>query len=124
MIYIAAGLALLTFFIHTFSGGKAVARPLLADTSLDAPVKWLSYYCWHIATLLLLSMTLAFTWIGYANAVTSSQSLLVFLAALSAALSVLSIRVALKAAINPLKFPSTVLFALIAIATTLALAGY
>lgn len=124
MIYVAAALAFLTFCIHTFSGGKAVAQPLIASTSIDAPVKWLSYYCWHIATLLLLSMTCAILWVGISGTPESGRPLIVFLSGLSAAMGLLSVWVAKKGSINPLKFPSTVLFALLAINLAIVIAGY
>ncbi|KPB00341.1 hypothetical protein, partial [Ahrensia marina] len=46
---------------------------------------------------------------------------LIFLSSLAFALSVLSIAVALKAGINPLRFPSTTLFAVIALAGAVAM---
>ncbi|WP_417481598.1 hypothetical protein [Maricaulis sp.] len=107
----ATAAAMVTFAVHTFAGGVFVARPLLADTSLPPLSKWLNYYCWHITSVLIVFIAAGFLWL----ALHPGESALLFgLSALSAALCGLSIAVGLKAAINPLRFPSTSLFALIA----------
>lgn len=113
----AATLSAITFVVHVFVGGRYVARPLLDDRSLPRASKWLNYYCWHIVSLLIAAMTLAFAAfaLGWASA-----DLTIFLAALSFLLSLLSIGVALTGGIRPWRFPSTTLFMLIAISATLA----
>jgi hypothetical protein len=69
------------------------------------------YYCWHIVTLLLLFMSAAF---GFTALNPERPDVAVFASALAGPLSVLSVAVALRAGIPPLKFPSTTLFAIIA----------
>jgi hypothetical protein len=116
--FLAAALAsTVTFAVHTFAGGVAVARPLLASSALPPASKWLNYYCWHLVTLSLIGMALGFGWCAR-NA--DAADLALFLAVLAATSSALSIAVALKAGIGPWRFPSTTLFALIAV---LAFAG-
>lgn len=110
----AAAMAIITFFVHTFIGGRFVARPLLADTHLPKASKWLSYYCWHITTLTIAYLSAAFAWL-YFTTQANERTLLAFLAALTTSLSVLSAFVALKGRIHPLRFPSTSLFAMTAI---------
>lgn len=115
-IGLAAAVSALTFYVHTFVGGKRVAAPLLDDTSLPFAAKWLGYYCWHVTTVLIAFIVAGFVWLALHPHTPS----LVFLGALTLALSILSAAVAIKAGIRPLQFPSTSLFA--AIATTCAAA--
>lgn len=107
--YIASGLAAVTFCVHTFVGGIYVARPLLFDIDLPRAAKWLAYYCWHIATVLL-----AFTALGFlAEGIwPSDKRLSIFLTITCFATSALSVYVARKGEIHPLRFPSTSLLAL------------
>jgi hypothetical protein len=53
----AALAALVTFLAHLIAGGKEIARPLLDCRGLDAVSKYTAYYCWHIVTWTLASMT-------------------------------------------------------------------
>lgn len=107
----AAFVGIITFYIHTFIGGKIVARPLLADNNLPKASKWLNYYCWHIATLTILFVSFRF----FKLALFPISSELIELSIFALCLSVLSAIVALKGGINPLKFPSTTLFFLMGI---------
>lgn len=113
----AAVVSALTFYVHTFVGGKRVAAPLLKDQSLPLASKWLNYYCWHVTTVLIAFMAAGFVWLAFHPHIPS----LVFLGALTLALSVLSAAVALKAGIKPWQFPSTSLFAIIAAICGIAL---
>ena len=108
LLWLAAAMALLTTLVHTFAGGREVARPLLASNALPPASKWLNYYCWHITTILL-----AFIAAGYALAAWDAgyRPIALLLTPLCAALSVLSAAVAMKGGIAPLKLPSTSLFA-------------
>ncbi|WP_291078171.1 hypothetical protein [Hyphomonas sp.] len=110
-LFLAAGLSLVTFLVHLFAGGVHVARPLLASTALPPASKWLNYYCWHLVTLMLGFMALGFFWLGTAPYMPG----IVFLTLLAVSSSMLSLFVGLKAAINPFRFPSTSLFAVIAV---------
>ncbi|WP_286269234.1 hypothetical protein [Thalassotalea hakodatensis] len=102
----------LTFVIHTFIGGIKVATPLLEDTSLPIASKWLNYYCWHITTL----YTFFMGWVyGFVALNPDKPELVVFLSVLNVSFSLLSVLVAMKANISPLRFPSTTLFALVSI---------
>lgn len=112
LLWSAAAAALTAFAVHTFRGGAVVARPLLADESLPSPSKWLNYYCWHIATVMLVFSAAAF---AYLASNPSSLELAVFVSSLAVACSILSAAVALKAGIHPFRFPSTSLLALVGI---------
>ncbi len=108
----AAAASAATFGVHTFVGGPRVAAPLLADRSLPRASKWLNYYCWHVTTVYTLLMGA-----GYALVALRPErpELALFLSVLNAALSVLSAAVARKGRIHPLRFPSTTLFASVAL---------
>lgn len=118
LMSLAAVASLITFSVHTFIGGPRVAAPLLAATHLPPAAKWLSYYCWHLATIFLLAMSLGFAYVALNP---DRPELAVFLSATSAALSVLSAVVAIKGGINPFRFPSTSLFAIVSALGTAAL---
>ena len=115
LTWIAAALAALTFLVHTFVGGRFVARPLLEDRTLPKAAKWLSYYCWHVTTALIAALACAFAAVALSPSAAVATPILFGLGGLSAALSVLSAWVAFKGRIHPLRFPSTTLFALVAI---------
>ncbi len=95
------------FFVHVFLGGKYVARPLLADRRLPPPAKWLSYYCWHLVSLMLafFAVYLAYGSLNRPNIFVLSGFCVFF-----AACSALSVFAANKGRIPPLRFPSTSLF--------------
>lgn len=111
LFWAAAIMSIVTFAVHTFIGGPRVAGPLLANTRLPKASKWLNYYCWHITTIYTLFMGAAYAFVALHP---ERPELVVFLTVLNIALSLLSVAVALKAGINPFRFPSTSLFATVA----------
>ncbi|WP_373489046.1 hypothetical protein [Blastomonas sp.] len=115
MLWVLCIVATVTLLVHTLVGGPRVAAPLLADTGLPRASKWLNYFCWHIATVLLAFMAGAYGWLALGQQPEITRSALVFFGALSLALSILSTAVALKGDIHPLRFPSTSLFAVMAV---------
>ena len=120
LMWTAAGIALLTFGVHTFIGGPRVAGPLLADRQLPIASKWLNYYCWHIATVLILFMAAGY---GLAATDPAMRPLAGFCTALAAALGILSAAVAVKGRIHPFRLPSTSLFLAMTLAGAWALLG-
>lgn len=111
LIWAASASSLATFAVHAFVGGVFVARPLLSDPGLPKAAKWLAYYCWHVVTMLLLAMALAFSAVAMGLL---ARNAALGLSGFCAACSLLSIAVAIKARIEPWRFPSTTLFALTA----------
>ena len=107
-LWIAVGFGLTAFVVHTFVGGRFVARPLLADRSLPPASKWLNYFCWHVTTALLAAVTVAMAWAAFDERL---MPVVAFTGVFAVISSVLSAAVALKARINPLRFPSTSLLA-------------
>jgi len=58
---VAAAVSLLALGIHVFVGGRLMVRPLLA-TDLPRQAKWLLYLCFHLASLMVLTMAIVFGW--------------------------------------------------------------
>ena len=105
-------MSVVTFIVHTFIGGPVVAAPLLKNTNLPRASKWLNYYCWHITTIYTFTMGGAY---AYTALNPDKIELVVFVSLTNAAFSILSVIVAIKGGINPFRFPSTSLFASVAI---------
>lgn len=63
----AGGCALALTLLHVFAGSPSVVRPTLAAKELDAAVKYLNYYCWHLVSISLALMAAAFLWSGLAS---------------------------------------------------------
>lgn len=59
-LLVAAAISAVTCLIHVVVGGRYVARPLLDEPALRRAPKLTFYYCWHLVTLLLAGMALAF----------------------------------------------------------------
>jgi hypothetical protein len=118
LFWAAAIMSVVAFSVHTFIGGPRVAAPLLANSSLPKASKWLNYYCWHITTIYTLFMGAAY---AYVELHPDRTELVVFLTFLNVALSLLSAAVARKGGINPFRFPSTSLFASVALLGLLGL---
>ena len=112
ILWVAVGMSFLTFLVHTFIGGPRVAGPLLEDTSLPIASRWLNYYCWHVTTIYTFLMGGAYAYVALNP---NKPEMVVFLSILNTALSILSAAVAVKGGINPLRFPSTSLFASVAL---------
>lgn len=110
---VAALLSLITFGVHTFVGGVYAARPLLAARDLPAASRWLNYMCWHMVTVFLLVMAIAYA----AAAVGAlSRDAAALLCTFAASFSVVSVAVTLKAGIRPWRFPASYLLASVAAA--------
>ena len=60
LLVLAALFSAFAFLLHTFFGGKEIAVPLLQATDLPPVPKFVSYYCWHIATIALAAMVFMF----------------------------------------------------------------
>ncbi|HEX3365967.1 hypothetical protein, partial [Phenylobacterium sp.] len=58
---VAAAIGLLGFGIHVFWAAPRLVRPFL-KLDLNRWIKWLFYLCFHIVSLLILTMTLVFWW--------------------------------------------------------------
>ena len=63
LLLVAAALSLGIFLLHTFVGGRHVARPLLT-APMPSQTKHTSYFCWHIVTLVLAALGIMFLYAG------------------------------------------------------------
>lgn len=110
---VASVLSLATFCVHTFVGGRFAARPLLDAHDFHKASRWLNYFTWHMATVMLLVMTGGFAWAAvHADAL----DVALLLALMAALFSPLCAWVALKGGIAPWRFPASWLFFLIVLA--------
>lgn len=66
----AAGLSAFTCGLHVIVGGRIAARPLLAATDLGRIVKFTTYYCWHLVTIAIGALAVAFACSARAGAAT------------------------------------------------------
>ncbi len=112
LLWAAAVMSAVTFYVHTFIGGPVVAAPLLRNMSLPRASKWLNYYCWHITTIYTFAMAGAYAYVAINP---GKIELVVFLSIINAAFAFLSAVVAMKGGINPFRFPSTSLFASVSV---------
>jgi hypothetical protein len=58
---VAAVIGAAGFVIHAFYGSAKLVRPFLA-LNMPRTIKWLFYLCFHIVSLLILTMTAVFWW--------------------------------------------------------------
>lgn len=54
----AGGLAATWLAVHTFLGGREIAQPLIAATTLKPVVRHTQYLCWHFTTVAIAAMVL------------------------------------------------------------------
>lgn len=115
---VAAALAAFsTFLIHTFVGGRLIARPLLAARDLPRVPRLTAYYCWHMVSLLLFGLAVALAWAArYAN-----PALVVASAALATAFAMLSLGLVAAHRVKPWHMPQWALFLVIAALSGLGL---
>ncbi|MEW6989129.1 hypothetical protein AADZ91_00455 [Colwelliaceae bacterium 6441] len=112
ILWAAVVVSFITFLVHTFVGGPRVAVPLLENTTLTLASKWLNYYCWHITTIYTFLMGGGYAYVALNP---NKPELVVFLSILNVSLATLSVLVACKGNINPLRFPSTSLFSIVSV---------
>lgn len=62
----------ITVLVHVFPGGREIAKPLLASSELKTVPKYAAYYCWHLVSITLVGIAVAF----YFAAVDQSEALL------------------------------------------------
>jgi len=64
LLLAAAGLMAAVCLIHTFAGGRTIAVPLLKAQDLKPVPKYVTYYCWHIVTIVLAVIAVMFAVAG------------------------------------------------------------
>lgn len=107
---VAAVLSAATCLVHLLAGGREIARPLLDAQGLRTVPRLTSYYCWHLVTIALAGLCLAF-----AAAATGASRDLALAATLFAALSAaLNLGLILRFRLPFWHFPQWALFVPIA----------
>lgn len=115
LILIAAAIVIAAVLvIHAVVEGKRVVRPLLANDTLPETAKWLSYFSWHLITLVLAALIALLVWSAFAF---PPRGLIIGLTAFFIAAACLSYFAASKGKIDPLRFPATWLFLVSAMLT-------
>lgn len=114
----AAGLSLACWAVHTFVGGREVARPLL-DAKMASVPKYTSYYCWHLVTIVLLAMTAAF---AYGAVAPTGKDVAVFALGLSIAFSIWSLVLVVWKRQRLLQLPQWLLFLVISVVAAAGIA--
>lgn len=104
----AAAIAAATTLIHAFLGGQHVARPLLAAEKLRSEPKFTMYYCWHMATIVLAALALAF---ALAAAGQASRDLAVFATVGAGLFALWNLAMIALFRLRPAHFPQWALFA-------------
>lgn len=62
---VAALIAVVTLGLHVFLGGREAAEPLLKAADLDQLAKFTNYYCWHLVSIAIGGVAVAFGYSAY-----------------------------------------------------------
>ena len=116
LLLIAGIISFITFIVHTFVGGAEIADPLMETTDLQEIPKLTAYYCWHMVTLLLFSMSCAYLYVAI---IQPSLPLTVVMTGLAGACGVLSAAMVIMRKLKPLDYPQWLLLLTIALFGTL-----
>lgn len=115
---LAAALAAATALIHLVLGGRHVAAPLLAAERLHAVPKFTMYYCWHLVTIVLAALALAF---GLVATGLGSRDLAIFATGGAALFCLWSLGMIGLFRLRIAHFPQWVLFAAITLSGAIGL---
>ena len=110
---LAAILAAAGFAVHCIIGSRAVVRPLLAARDLTPVSRWINFFTFHIATILLAFMAAGFAWAAIRA---DAADIAIGLTALAVSLAVLCLGVCLRARFRPWRVPPFDLFVLVSLA--------
>ena len=59
--WISSGILALAFVVHALVGSREITRPLM-NSDIPTGPKYTVFLCWHLVTIVLLVMALAFGW--------------------------------------------------------------
>lgn len=111
-LWIAAGLSAVGWVVHTFVGGPQIVPPLFASDLKKMP-KYVLYFVWHIATIVLLAITAGYV---LAALYPAAWPLAVQSAIVSGAIAVLILGVAIWQRMGLKDMPQWTLFLVMALA--------
>ena len=103
----AAILSAFTCLIHATLGGRGTAGPLLAARELGKVAKFTAYYCWHLVTITLAGIALAF-WLAASDP--AVEALAIFATAGTAAFALWSLAMIVLFRLRLWHFPQWALF--------------
>lgn len=109
-LLLAAGATFFALVTHITIGTAQNASPILDNSTLPESPRNTLIFSWRANSVLMLFMTIAFVYGFFWD----MPELVIYNALLAGALGLLAIIVALKAGINPIKFPPMPLFLCIA----------
>ena len=113
----AAFFSLVATAAHIFLGGQEIARPLLASKDLNDVAKFTNYYCWHIATIVLTTMTALYVY----AATTGATDMAVLATLLAAIFLVWSLVLIGWKRLDLIRFPQWMLFLPVTVTGIIAL---
>ena len=61
----SAALSAFILLVHFFAGGDSIAKPFLENVNITDEVKFVQYFCWHIATLSILFLAVSFAYCAW-----------------------------------------------------------
>ena len=103
----AAVLSALICGLHVVMGGREAVHPLLAATELSPLTKFTNYYCWHIVTIVIAGMAVAF---AYSAQPASAMDLALFATGLAFLFTVWSLGMIARFGLPLLQFGQWLLF--------------
>lgn len=103
----AAGMSAFTCGLHVILGGREAARPLLEAGGLNRLAKFTNYYCWHLVTIVLGALSVAF---AYSSRAGSAADLALFATTIAFLFAIWSLGMIVIFRLPPLQFPQWALF--------------
>lgn len=116
-LWIAAVLSFATMWAHIIVGGRYIARPLL-KSEMHAVPKYTNYFVWHMVTIVLGGMSIAFALAAYAPA---AWELAIFALVLAIGFCVLNLAVVITRRQSFIYIPQWSFFLLISLAGCLSI---
>jgi hypothetical protein len=108
LFFILAGLAALAVCLtHLILGGRAVVRPFFDIEKMPGIVRYTMYYCWHLVTITLAGMALAFLLAAQPG---GSHALAVFATSGAASFALLNFGMNLRLGLSFARHPQGFLF--------------
>ncbi|MGL4438447.1 MAG: hypothetical protein ACRCUE_04190 [Bosea sp. (in: a-proteobacteria)] len=112
LLLAASGISIAICLLHVTLGGREAVRPLLQAPSLESIPRFTNYYCWHLVTLVIGSLAVAF---GLGAIGRASADLVAAAVVVSGLFSVWSVVMVVWHQLRPLDFPQWALFASLAV---------
>lgn len=92
---------------HLILGGREIVRPFLAVEKMPAIARYTMYYCWHLVTITLVGMALAFVLAAQPG---GSRDLALFATVGAASFAALNIGMNLRLRLSFVRHPQGFLF--------------